>query len=117
MEMKRYINSKELDYHLFSAEVTNYKITSLRKYQLMRIIIALVIGFLTLISNALILGGITFSILIVDMINREKAIFNYKRTLKGQIELIETNINLLIPDNLLFEGNTIKARLNILKNN
>ena len=117
MDNKRNTDLRDVGYYLFSAEVTKDKVNSLRKDQLIYIIIALIIGFLTYISNALILGGFTFILLLYFMIRREITIYDYKKTLYSQIILIEENINLLISDNLSVEGNTIKARLKILKDN
>lgn len=121
MENTRNTGLKDVDYYLFSAETTKNEINSLRKDQLMYIIIALITGFLTYVSNAvtlaLVLGSIIFIILLVTMIKREKSIYIYKKLLPSQIKLAEEEIDLITPSYLTYEEPTIKARLKRLKDN
>ena len=121
MDNKRNTDLRDVDYYLFSAEITKDKISSLRKDQLMYIIIALIIGFLTYISNAitlaLVLGSIIFIILLITMIKREKNIYIYKELLLSQIKQAEEKIDLITPYYLNYEEPILKARLKILKDN
>ena len=121
MDNTRNTGLKDVDYYLFSAETTKQEINSLRKDQLMYIIIALIISFLTYISNAvtfaLVLESIIFIILLITMIKREKNIYIYKELLLSQIKQAEEKIDLITPYYLNYEEPTIKARLNMLKNN
>lgn len=121
MDMKRNTGLRDVDYYLFSAETTKYEINSLRKDQLMYMIIALITGFLTHISNAvtlaLVLGSIIFIILLITMIKREKNIYIYKKLLPNQIKLAEEKIDLITPYYIAYEEPTIKARLKRLKDN